>query len=132
LSADVMAILHTVRIQDIFDIILIAVMIYGLLLWFKKTASRLVLVGIFLLGIVYLMSRFFQLYMTAMILQSVFAVLIFALVVIFQEELRRFFERLALWGRIRKKSTGPHRNMKRRSSPRRSEIYPANTSVRSS
>jgi len=92
-----MAILHTVRIQDIFDIILIAVMIYGLLLWFKKTASRLVLVGIFLLGIVYLMSRFFQLYMTAMILQSVFAVLIFALVVIFQEELRRFFERLALW-----------------------------------
>jgi len=106
LSADVMAILHTVRIQDIFDIILIAVMIYGLLLWFKKTASRLVLVGIFLLGIVYLMSRFFQLYMTAMILQSVFAVLIFALVVIFQEELRRFFERLALWGRIRKKKYG--------------------------
>jgi len=106
MQGDLSSILNTFRIQDVVDIFMISVMIYGLLLWFKKTASRFVLAGIALLGVVYLLSRFFQLYMTAVILQSVFAVIIFAIIVIFQEELRRFFERLAIWGRIRKKTYG--------------------------
>ncbi|MDD5233149.1 MAG: diadenylate cyclase [Syntrophales bacterium] len=95
---------NTFRIQDVFDILIIALMIYGFLIWFKKTASRFVLAGILLMGLIYVMSRFFQLYMTAVILQGFFAVLFFALIVIFQEELRRFFERIALWGRIRKRT----------------------------
>jgi diadenylate cyclase len=104
MPGDISSILQSFRVQDLVDIIMITIMIYGLLLWFKKTASRFVLVGIALLGIVYMLSRFFQLYMTAVILQSVFAVIMFALIVIFQEELKRFFERLAIWGRIRKKA----------------------------
>ncbi len=104
MPGDIASILHSFRIQDAVDIVMIAVMLYGLLVWFKKTASRFVLAGIGLLGIIYMLSRFFQLFMTAVILQAVFAVLIFALIVIFQEELRRFFERLAVWGRLRKKA----------------------------
>ena len=92
------------RVQDILDVVIISFLIYGFLIWFKKTSSRFMLVGIILLGIVYGASRYFQLYMTASILQSFFAVLIFAIIVIFQEELRRFLERLAIWSRIRKKS----------------------------
>jgi uncharacterized protein (TIGR00159 family) len=72
------------------------------LVWFRETASRFVLVGIGLLGVVYILSRFLQLYLTAVVLQGFFAILLVALVVIFQEELRRFFERLAMWGKIRK------------------------------
>jgi uncharacterized protein (TIGR00159 family) len=101
---EITSIWNTLRIQDIFDILIISLMIYGFLVWFKKTASRFVLAGILLMGLIYVMSRFFQLYMTAVILQGFFAVLFFALIVIFQEELRRFFERIALWGRIRKKT----------------------------
>jgi len=104
MQGDVSSILTTFRVQDLVDILMITIMIYGLLMWFKKTASRFVLVGIALLGIVYLLSRYFQLFMTAVILQSVFAVIIFAVIVLFQEELRRFFERLAIWGRVRKKT----------------------------
>jgi uncharacterized protein (TIGR00159 family) len=37
------------------------------------------------------------------VLQGFFAIILFALVVIFQEELRRFFERIAVWGRLHKK-----------------------------
>jgi diadenylate cyclase len=96
--------LSTFRMQDILDVVIISLLIYGFLIWFKKTSSRFMLVGIILLGVVYAVSRYFQLYMTASILQGFFAVLIFALIVIFQEELRRFLERLAIWGRIRKKS----------------------------
>jgi diadenylate cyclase len=100
---DFASFLGAVRLQDILDVVIISLLIYGFLIWLKKTSSRFMLVGIILLGIIYALARSFQLYMTAFILQGFFAVLIFALVVIFQEELRRFLERLAILGRIRKR-----------------------------
>ncbi|HVO67854.1 MAG TPA: diadenylate cyclase [Syntrophales bacterium] len=93
----------SLRIQDIFDIAIISVMISALLIWFKDRASRFVLLGISLLGFIYVVAKFFQLYLTTVVLQGFFAILLFVLVVIFQEDLRRFFERLAIMGIIRKK-----------------------------
>lgn len=93
----------SIRIQDILDIVIIAVMIFALLTWFKTRASRFVLIGIILLGGIYVAARFFQLYLTTIVLQGFFAILLFVLVVIFQEDLRGFFERLAMLGNIRKK-----------------------------
>ena len=97
------AFIKSVRIQDILDIVIIAVMIFGLLTWFKTRASRFVLIGITFLGGIYVAARFFQLYLTTLVLQSFFAILIFVLVVIFQEDLRSFFEKLAMLGNIHKK-----------------------------
>lgn len=96
--------INTFRVQDLLDIFLIGMAFYALLVWFRKTKSRLVLAGIGLLGIVYFLSRWLQLYMTAVFLQSLFAVIIFALIVLFQEELRRIFERIAMWGGFRKRT----------------------------
>jgi len=93
--------LKSVQVQDIFDIAIIAVMISALLVWFKDRASRFVLLGIGVLGLIYMLARLFQLYLTTLVLQGFFASLLFVLVVIFQEDLRRFFERLALWGRFK-------------------------------
>jgi len=90
------------RIQDLFDILIIGSLIYVLLIWFKNTTSRFVFVGIIFLGAIYFMARLFNLYLTSMLLQGFFAILLIALVVIFQEEIRRFFERLATWGTLRK------------------------------
>ena len=95
--------LNAFRIQDILDIAIISIMISALLIWFKDRASRFVFLGITLLGVVYMLARFFQLYLTTVVLQAFFAILLFVLVVIFQEDLRRFFERLALLGRFRKR-----------------------------
>ncbi len=97
------AFIRSVRIQDVLDIVIISVMIFGLLTWFKTRASRFVLIGITFLGCIYVASRFFQLYLTTLVLQSFFAILLFVLVVIFQEDLRSFFERLAMLGNIHKK-----------------------------
>lgn len=93
-----------VRIQDVLDVAIIAGMIFALLMWFKTRASRFVLFGVLLLGGVYLAARFFQLYLTLMVLQGFFAILLFVLVVIFQEDLRGFFERLAMLGNLRKEA----------------------------
>lgn len=97
-----LTIYHSFRIQDFFDIIIISALIYVLLIWFKRSASRLVFGGIILLGTIYTVARLFHLYLTSMVFQGFFAILLIALVVIFQEEIRRFFERLATWGSIRK------------------------------
>jgi diadenylate cyclase len=91
------------HIQDIFDILIIWVMTSVVLIWFKERASRFVFIGIGLLGVIYLTARFFQLYLTTVVLQGFFTILLFVLVVIFQEDLRRFFEQLAMWGRLRQK-----------------------------
>jgi diadenylate cyclase len=99
-------IVYNIRVQDLLDITIIAALIYGILVWFKEAASRFVLVGIGLLGAVYILSRTFQLYLTAVVLQAFSAILLIALVVIFQEELRRFFERLAMWAKFRKRVHG--------------------------
>ena len=95
------AVMKNIRIQDILDMVIIAVMIFTLLMWFKTRASRFVLIGILVLGGVYLAARVFQLYLTVIVLQSFFGILLFVLVVIFQEDLRRFFERLAMIGNLR-------------------------------
>ncbi len=105
LNGDLTVYLQAFRVQDVVDILLISCLIYGFTLWLKRTSSRFMMVGILLLAVVYSLSRKLQLYMTATLLQGFFAVLIFALIVIFQEDLRRFLERLALWGKIRKKSS---------------------------
>ncbi|HLZ19824.1 MAG TPA: diadenylate cyclase [Smithellaceae bacterium] len=96
------SLIKSIRIQDILDMAIIAAMIFALLMWFKTRATRFVLTGVLLLGGIYLVARFFQLYLTIIVLQGFFAILLFVLVVIFQEDLRGFFERLAMLGNLRK------------------------------
>jgi diadenylate cyclase len=96
---NILTVFNNLRIQDIFDILIIWIMTSVVLIWFKERASRFVFIGIGLLGVVYLTARFFQLYLTTVVLQGFFAILLFVLVVIFQEDLRRFFEQQAKLGR---------------------------------
>lgn len=94
--------IQSFRIADFFDIAIISILIYLVFIWFEATASRFVLLGILTLGIVYILARLFNMYLTAVVLQAFFAILLIAMVVIFQEELRRFFERISIWGVIRR------------------------------
>ncbi|MBN2688246.1 MAG: diadenylate cyclase [Deltaproteobacteria bacterium] len=86
------------RFADLIDIAIIAALTYVVLIWFKKTTSRFVLIGIVILGAIYSSARFFSMYLTEYVFQGFFAILLIAMVIIFQEDLRRFFERLAMWG----------------------------------
>jgi diadenylate cyclase len=88
------------RITDAIDIAIISVMLYSGLVWFKGTASRRVATGVTLVVIVYFLARAFDLYLTSMLFQAGFAVLVIMLIVIFQEDLRRGFEQVATWGTL--------------------------------
>ena len=96
--------ISSIRLSDLFDITIICLFSYVILVWFRKTASRFVLIGIVILGLIYAFARIFHLYITEYILQGFFAILAIALIIIFQEDLRRFFERLATWGILKKGS----------------------------
>ena len=69
--------------------------LYAALLWFQRTASRGVLLGMALLTVVYFLARGLDMYLTSLAFHTTFAVLLFILVVVFQEDLRRLFERVS-------------------------------------
>ncbi len=83
------------RVADAFDIALVAIFIYTALTWFRQTTSRSVFVGVALLTLVYFAAKALEMHMTVFLFQAVFAVVLVALVVVFQEDLRRAFEGLA-------------------------------------
>lgn len=93
-----MNLIKWIDLADITDVIIVAMLMYAGLVWFKKTRAFLVVVGIVILGVVYAAARYLDLFLTTAILQGFFAVLLIAVIVIFQEELRHFFEHVALWG----------------------------------
>ncbi len=79
------------------DIIFIWFIIFTLLVWSKKTKSMSVLAGILIVSGIYLVTRQLNMVLAAGLLEKFFAIIIIALVVIFQEELRYFFEQIAIW-----------------------------------
>ena len=86
-----------IGVPDILDMLLVGALVYGLLLWFKRTRAAFVALGLLMLAIVYTVAFLAGMYMTVRIFQGFFAVFIVAVIVIFQEEIRSVFERIAVW-----------------------------------
>ena len=83
---------------EILDIALVAFFAYVLIISMKRAKAGMALVGILMVGGVYLAAREIGLQLTAWILQGFFAVILIMLVVLFQRDLRQLFERIAVWG----------------------------------
>lgn len=98
---DLTDLLRALRIADALDIAFISVLLYAVLTWFRETTSRPVYIGLAILAVVYLLARAFDMVMTTLFFQATFAFLLVALVVVFQEDLRRIFERVSSLGTLR-------------------------------
>lgn len=85
------------HIVDFFDVLIITFFLYIILILFKRTHSWPILGGIGILLVIYSVAQMFNLYLTSLVLQSFFAVFIVVVVIIFNQELRRFFEFLSFW-----------------------------------
>ena len=95
-----------IRIIDFLDILIVATVLYLLLVWFKKTRSAFVFLGFIMVSTVYVLVRILKLQLSATIMHSFFAVILVAFIIIFQEELRRFFEHIALFSLRAKRERG--------------------------
>ncbi len=84
-----------VGIKDIIDIVLVAVLLYQLFRLLKRTGAISVFLGIMGFVIIwFLVSYVFKMDLLGGIFDRVVSVGAFALIVLFQEEIRRFFIRL--------------------------------------
>ena len=98
------------RPTDVVDILLVTALLYSAILWLRGSRASLVAVGVLLLAVVFSAARALGLQLTTWIFQGFFAVFLIVIVVIFQEELRQLFERVALWGlrrNVRVETTQP-------------------------
>lgn len=86
-----------IGITDIVDILVVAVLLYTATAWLKETRAAFIIRGIFILAAIYIIARYLDLQLTAWIFQGFFAIFLIIIVVIFQEELRQIFERIAVW-----------------------------------
>ncbi len=94
-----LALLFEIGLSGLLDILIVTLVIYTFLVVLKRTRrSGLIFTGIVIVGAIYLLARKLNLFLTVALLHGFFAVILVALIVIFQEDLRFFFERMAaLW-----------------------------------
>ena len=84
-----MEILKQIRWQDILDILLVAIILYSVLLIIKGTRALKILIGLMILLITFLLSGYIGLYTMDWLIQSLWAQIVLALVILFQPEIRR-------------------------------------------
>ena len=83
-----------IYVSDIVEIIVIAVLIYYVILWFKKSRAWSLLKGIFVIVIFMVIASLFHLTTILWIINKTLSAGIIAIVIIFQPELRRALEEL--------------------------------------
>ena len=86
------------RLVDLLDILFVATLIWLAIAWFRNSRARLALLGLAALAALFGLAQTLQLQLTTLVLQGFFAVVAVMLVVVFQDDLRRLFEGIAVWG----------------------------------
>ena len=86
--------LMTMRLWDILDILVVAFFLYRIYLLIRNTRATALVKGLILLGGLTLVTGWLQLHALAWILDKLMAVLIVALPIVFQPELRRALEQI--------------------------------------
>ena len=81
--------IRQIRWQDLVDVILMSIIIYRLLLIIKGTKAAHMLIGLGLLLMASLLSRYFELYTIDWMIQSFWAQIVIAIIILFQPEIRR-------------------------------------------
>jgi diadenylate cyclase len=95
--------LENFRIADFLDILVISVLLYYLLTWIRRRASRSVVVAIISVVALYTLARLSNMYLTSSIFSAGITAALVALVLIFQEDIRMSVEQIASWGTLRSK-----------------------------
>ena len=99
------------RLADLLDISVVSVLLYFGLLWFRERASRSVAIGIMLIAALYVLAQRWEMYLTTALFQFGFTAILLALIVVFQQDIRRAFERIASWRLFRKPADTGHASM---------------------
>ncbi len=92
--SDGIKMITSMGLTDVLDILLVAVAIYAVITFLRRTNSSRVAMGILLLIAAMWLSTVLRLTVTSFILRQVFEIGILAVIVLFQPEIRRALERV--------------------------------------
>ncbi|WP_164103267.1 diadenylate cyclase [Candidatus Laterigemmans baculatus] len=81
---------------DVLDILIVSFFFYALLSWLNRTATRAAALGAIALGVLYILARRLGMVLTTEVFHAGALVGLVALVVVFQEDVRRGLQRLPL------------------------------------
>jgi diadenylate cyclase len=87
-------ILESIGVAGFLDILFMTLIIYSVLVWFKRTRAGFAAIGLFMVGAAYLVARQLGMSLTTTVFQGFFAIILIAIVIIFQQEIRRYLEQL--------------------------------------
>jgi uncharacterized protein (TIGR00159 family) len=85
------------RLVDVLDIVIVAGLCWVLIAWVREARARVALGGIAVIAVLFWAARALDLRLTTSLLQGFIAIAALVLVVVFQDDLRRFFEGITLW-----------------------------------
>jgi len=101
-----LGLLEQITPRDLLDIGLVTVALYAAIVWLRRVRASLAVTGALFLGIVYLAARELRLEVTARVFQGFFTLFLIVLALVLQHDLRRSFERVALWALGRRRPAG--------------------------
>ena len=81
----------SVRILDVFDIFLVALLLYQIYQWIKSSVAINIFVGMFAIYLFWLLVKALKMQLLTTILGQFMGVGVLALIIVFQQEIRRFF-----------------------------------------
>jgi diadenylate cyclase len=98
--------IHNIRIADFLDIAIIAVVLYFILTWVRRRASRSVVIGIALVILLYSLARMLNMYLTSQLFHAGLTAVLMALVLVFHEDIRMAIERISSWNTLHLRHLG--------------------------
>ena len=91
---DMFSMLPTIKIMDVVDILLVAVVIYAVFTMIRTTGSARIAKSVIIILLLTGVTELFKMHLTNFILDGILEVGLIALVIMFQPELRRMLEKL--------------------------------------
>ncbi len=86
------SVIKTFNFNDAIDIIIVAFLVYQLIKIIRDTRASQLIKGIMLLVALFVVAQLLQLTMLSSIMSNIFSIGVFAIIVVFQQELRRGLE----------------------------------------
>ena len=86
------------RLVDVLDTASVSLILYVVIIWMRRARVRRAMFGLEAFSGAYFLAVQIGLRLTERIFQGFFAIIVIAVIIIFQPELRRLFERLAALG----------------------------------
>ncbi len=92
-----------IRLVDILDILIVSAFLFIFINWLRRSASRRLVVAISFFAVIYLLARFFQLYLTEILIQTLIVVILIAAIIVFQSDIRRMIDLAWFWTNFTRK-----------------------------